>query len=179
VTADVEGGYGLSAPDLVARLLDAGAVGCNLEDTAHPGTALVAVDRQCDRIAAIRDAARSAGVPIVLNARVDSFELEIGTFAEQGEEALRRARRYREAGADCVYPIMLTDEPTIVRFVEPLEGMVNILAEPEPGQVARFARLGVARISYGPRIHRRAMRAAAEVLGMIAADGADQGPIRQ
>jgi 2-methylisocitrate lyase-like PEP mutase family enzyme len=32
VTADIEAGYGLSARELIGRLLDAGAVGCNLED---------------------------------------------------------------------------------------------------------------------------------------------------
>jgi 2-methylisocitrate lyase-like PEP mutase family enzyme len=31
VTADVEAGYGISPEDLVARLLDTGAVGCNVE----------------------------------------------------------------------------------------------------------------------------------------------------
>jgi 2-methylisocitrate lyase-like PEP mutase family enzyme len=39
VTADLEAGYGLSPEDLVGRLLDAGAVGCNLEDTDHHGGA--------------------------------------------------------------------------------------------------------------------------------------------
>jgi hypothetical protein len=39
VTADLEAGYGLSPTDLVERLLDAGAVGCNLEDTDHHGGA--------------------------------------------------------------------------------------------------------------------------------------------
>jgi 2-methylisocitrate lyase-like PEP mutase family enzyme len=32
VTADIEAGYGLSARELIGRLLDAGAVRCNLED---------------------------------------------------------------------------------------------------------------------------------------------------
>src|SRR4029450_2681293 len=37
VTADVEAGYRLSPEDMVERLLDPGAVGCNLEDTDHQG----------------------------------------------------------------------------------------------------------------------------------------------
>src|SRR5215469_3850041 len=35
VTADIEAGYGLSPSELARRLLEAGAVGCNLEDTDH------------------------------------------------------------------------------------------------------------------------------------------------
>ena len=39
VTADLESGYGLDPADLVGRLLAAGAVGCNIEDTDHHGEA--------------------------------------------------------------------------------------------------------------------------------------------
>src|SRR5207244_9119414 len=35
VTADIEAGYGLPPEEIVRRLLAAGAVGCNLEDTDH------------------------------------------------------------------------------------------------------------------------------------------------
>src|SRR5712692_5375356 len=35
VTADIESGYGLPPEEIVRRLLAAGAVGCNLEDTDH------------------------------------------------------------------------------------------------------------------------------------------------
>ncbi len=72
VTADVEAGYRLSPTDLVERLLDAGAVGCNLEDTDHHGGAgLVDADENAERLRAVRQAASEAGVDIVLNARVD------------------------------------------------------------------------------------------------------------
>ena len=33
VSADIEGGYGLAPRELVARLMETGAVGCNLEDS--------------------------------------------------------------------------------------------------------------------------------------------------
>src|SRR6185369_125027 len=41
VTVDVEAGYGLDPHELVASLLEAGAVGCNLEDTDHRAGGLV------------------------------------------------------------------------------------------------------------------------------------------
>jgi Phosphoenolpyruvate phosphomutase len=76
VTADIEAGYGLDAVRLVDRLLDAGAVGCNVEDSDHrrPG-AQVASEVFAERLAAIRAAAGAAGVDIVLNARIDTFLL--------------------------------------------------------------------------------------------------------
>jgi 2-methylisocitrate lyase-like PEP mutase family enzyme len=69
VTADLEAGYRLPAGERVDRLLDAGAVGCNLEDSDHHTTAgLVEADRQADYIAAVCAAGRQAGIEVVVNA---------------------------------------------------------------------------------------------------------------
>ena len=84
------------------------------------------------------------------------------------DEAVSRARAYRQAGADCVYPILLHDEETIASFVEAVGPPVNVLALPQAPSVARLAELGVARISYGTQIHRRSMEHLAAVLGDIA-----------
>ena len=98
VTADVEAGYRLSPKDLVERLLDAGAVGCNLEDTDHHGGAgLVDAGENAERLRAVRQAASEAGVDIVLNARVDVLAPE-GDRRELFEEAVRRARLYLAGG---------------------------------------------------------------------------------
>jgi 2-methylisocitrate lyase-like PEP mutase family enzyme len=73
VTADLEAGYGVPPAELVNRLLDAGAVGCNLEDTDHHGGGgLIDADAHVERLGAIRQAANDAGVDIVLNARSTS-----------------------------------------------------------------------------------------------------------
>jgi 2-methylisocitrate lyase-like PEP mutase family enzyme len=91
VTADVEAGYGLPPDDLVERLLDAGAVGCNLEDTDHHGAAgLVDAGEHAERLRAVRHAAAQAGVDVVLNARVDVLRRE-GDRRELFEEPVRRA----------------------------------------------------------------------------------------
>jgi len=147
VTADVEAGYGLSPQELVERLLDAGAVGCNLEDTDHHGGAgLVDAGENADRLRAVRQAASEAGAHVVLNARVDVLRLE-GDLRELFEEAVRRARLYLQAGADCVFPIRLADDEPIGEFVRRVEGPVNVVgvgALP----LARLTELGVARISF-------------------------------
>ncbi len=108
VTADLEGGYQLGPDELVERLLAAGAIGCNLEDTDHHGPGvLVDIDVQAERLAAIRAASRAAGVEIVINARTDAHARGLGEPAEQIDEMIRRGRRYLEACADCVYPILV------------------------------------------------------------------------
>src|SRR5215212_4767982 len=48
VTVDAEAGYGLEPAELVAALRDAGAAGCNLEDTDHGTGSLRDPDAQAD-----------------------------------------------------------------------------------------------------------------------------------
>lgn len=153
VTADVEAGYGGKAEDAArtARsVIEAGAVGMNFEDAtrdvAHPLTDL---PLQLERIAAIRETAASLGVPMVLNARTDVYLLPAGDPANRYEDALRRLRAYRDAGADCVFAPGLTQRETIARFVGDLHCPVNILAVPGSPSVAELKALGVRRISLG------------------------------
>ena len=162
LTADLEGGYGLAPNDLVARLLGAGAVGLNLEDTDHHGMGLLQADDQAQRIADVKAAGRAAGVDIVLNARVDVFIREVGAPETRMDEALRRAQRYVEAGADCVYPIWLADEAEIATFVAGVAAPVNIYARDAAPSVGRLAELGVRRVTFGTGLFRAAMRAATE-----------------
>ena len=140
VTADLEDGYGLSPQEFVDRLAGAGACGANLEDTDHRAGALVDADRHAQRIAAVKDAARDRGFDPVINARVD-----VHFYKGPVEEGLRRARKYLEAGADCVYPIFLADVSAIPKYVA--LGPTNILYAPGSLPLAELAKLGVARIS--------------------------------
>ena len=159
VTVDAEAGYVMNPDDLVDALQRAGAAGCNLEDTDHSSGRLVDPGRHADRLAAVRGAAADRSYGLVINARVDVF-LADGGGTPQGElldEAVARARSYRAAGVDCVYPIFLSDEDAIAAFVQAVEGPVNILAMQHAPSVDRLAELGVARISYGSLIHHRSM----------------------
>jgi 2-methylisocitrate lyase-like PEP mutase family enzyme len=160
VTADLEAGYGLPPAALVERLLDAGAVGCNLEDTDHAagGRTLVDASAQADRIAAVREVARGLGVPLVINARTDGFLLGLGSPEERRAESLRRGRLYLAAGADCLYPILAGDEADLTTLAD--AGPINVLLTPKAPPIARLAELGVARVSLGPFLHRHAMDAA-------------------
>lgn len=140
VTADLEHGYGLSPEEFVDRLVEAGACGANLEDTDHRAGALVDADQQAQRIAAIKAAARARGCDPVINARID-----VHYHKGPVEEGLKRARKYFDAGADCVYPIFLSEASAIRKYVA--LGPTNILYCPGTPALRELAGLGVARIS--------------------------------
>ena len=149
VTADVEAGYGLSAVELVDRLLSAGVVGCNLEDTDHHGhEVLVGAEQQAAYLARVRAAADAREVHIVINARVDSFIRHVGDERQQLDEAVRRGRLYLEAGADCVYPIALGDRERIAQLTDALTGPVNVMVRRGGLSIEELATLGVRRISF-------------------------------
>lgn len=158
LTADLEAGYQLPAAELVERLLAAGAVGCNLEDTDHHGpNVLVPMERQAERLRAVREASAAAGVPVVINARIDVFLREPGDPESRLPEALRRGKAYLAAGADCLYPIGLTDHRAIETFVREVGAPVNIWLRPDGPSRDELARMGVARISLAAGLFRLAM----------------------
>jgi 2-methylisocitrate lyase-like PEP mutase family enzyme len=154
VTADIESGYGLSPEEIVRRLLAAGAVGCNLEDTDHATRTVRDATAQAQRLAAFKQAARTSGVDVVLNARTDVFLRQAPNAQPPIEEAIRRGRLYLEAGADCIFPIGVTDEGAIAALVDGIPGPINVIPgfRGAPGQ-ARLRELGVRRISYAGRLY--------------------------
>lgn len=172
VTADLEGGFGLDAEELIHRMLGTGAVGCNIEDTdySRPGTpALVPIDVQATRIAAIKAAGRAAGVDIVLNARIDLWVTRAVTDdAQRLSEAIARAGAYRAAGADCVYPIAAHGPEMIAALIG--GGPVNIMARPDGPSIEALAQQGVQRISVASLLHRAAQRDLAARLAHLRAD---------
>ena len=107
-------------------------------------------------LAAVREAARQAGVELVINARIDVL-IHAGTdrptaLAEVG----RRAHRYLEAGADCVFPLGIADPATVEGLVADLGAPVNV-GLPPGVTVGQMAAAGASRISFGPQLQRRAM----------------------
>jgi 2-methylisocitrate lyase-like PEP mutase family enzyme len=145
VTVDAESGYGLPAAELVSRLLEAGAAGCNLEDTDHAKGLLRPVAEQAERLAAVREA---AGGELVLNARIDLF-LGVEDPWAVLPEAVERAKAYLAAGADCVYPILLSSRDVLAEFVEAVSPAAVNANPPPGGTIADLAALGVARVSLG------------------------------
>ncbi len=174
VTADLEAGYGLPAELLVERLLQAGAVGLNLEDTdrSGPEPRLGSLDLQAERIAAVRAASIRLRVPIVLNARIDVFLRGEGELRARVGAAIERANAYLAAGADCVYPIGLADAGSISRLVQRVDGPVNILLRDGAPSLRRLRNMGVRRVSVGGGLWRQAMDGTEDLARrLLAGDG--------
>jgi len=153
ITADIEAGYGDTLEEVletIKAVIAAGAVGINIEDSAMgQEKSLVDISFQVELLKAIQETALSMDVPLVVNARIDVFLLAIGDPTRRFEEGVQRAKAYRQAGADCVFPIGLGDARTIAGLVQASNGPVNILAGSTTPSIAELAQLGVARISFG------------------------------
>ncbi|MFJ9830100.1 isocitrate lyase/phosphoenolpyruvate mutase family protein [Streptomyces sp. NPDC101169] len=157
VSADVEGGYGLAPAELVERLLEAGAVGCNLEDSGAGGV-LKDPHEHADYLAGVRSAAADR---LFVNARVDTFVHGDG----DPEQAIARAALYVAAGADCVYPI-LAPADVLPLLRSGIQGPINMAArlDGEGPSPAVLGGLGATRVTFGPGLQRRAAAALGEIV---------------
>jgi 2-methylisocitrate lyase-like PEP mutase family enzyme len=173
VSADIESGFARDTRELaetIRRVIDAGAVGINLEDQIHDGNTprLYDLDDAIDRVRVARDAATSVGVPLVINARTDVYLLGIGEPESRFEHTVRRANAYRKAGADCLFVPGVANRADIERLVPALEGPLNLLPFPGIPTIPELERLRVARLSVGTRLTLHAMaglkKAATELL---------------
>ena len=171
VTADIEWGYGSTSEEIARttrEVIEAGAVGMNLEDTSgNSDQPLLPLEMALQKIKAVRETAAALRVPLVMNARTDVYLLEGGDPAANYVEAVRRLVAFRDAGADCVFAPGLKDAKTIGSLVQAVACPLNILAVPGTPSIAELEKLGVARVSVGSGFMRAtlgALRAMAEEL---------------
>jgi len=162
VTADIEAGYGGTIADLaetINEVINSGVVGVNIEDSFEVEGVLRPVEEQCQRISVARQVADRLGIPLVINARVDSFLSS--SFVDHGdatEDAVTRARAYSEAGADCIYPIGPGDLETAAVLRAGIELPINILVTPSAAPLKALETIGVNRVSFGPFVFRACLR---------------------
>ena len=171
VTADIEWGFGSTAEEIARttrEVIEAGAVGMNLEDTSgRADQPLLPLDLVLEKIKAVRETAAALRVPLVLNARTDVYLLEGENPDADYAETVRRLVAFRDAGADCVFAPGLKDAETIALLVKDVACPVNILAVPGTPSIAELEKLGVARVSVGSGFMRAtlgALRGMAEEL---------------
>jgi 2-methylisocitrate lyase-like PEP mutase family enzyme len=186
VTADIESGYArdsVGVGDTIRAVIAAGAVGVNIEDALYGSGEgpLRPVAEQAERLAAARKAADAAGVPLFVNARIDTFLRGAGGV----DLTLERAAAFLAAGADGIFVPGVVDPVTVKALAEGIDAPLNVMAGPGAPPVAELAALGVARVSIGSGIaqaaHAVVRRAARELLGTgtyeSLAEGLDYGEL--
>ena len=155
VTADIETGYGAAPADVmvtVKAVIGAGAVGINIEDGMPGHGPLRDAADAASRVHAARIAANESGVPIVINARVDHWmQHDDANPTARLADAIKRAKAYLAAGADCIYPIGLGDPATLRALVEAIDAPVNVAAGPDMPDLHELETIGVARVSTATR----------------------------
>ncbi len=168
VSADMETGFG-DTPDALAMtaqlVLEAGAVGLNLEDgtkdRSHP---LTDVSLQIEKIKAVRQAAERGGVPLVINARTDVFVKLDQNDKTRLAQAIQRGNAYHEAGADCIFVFGVEDSEIIATLAREIAAPINVLAHYNSPTIPELESLGVARVTFGSI----PMRATMSLVGKIA-----------
>ncbi|MCU9953194.1 isocitrate lyase/phosphoenolpyruvate mutase family protein [Burkholderia sp. BKH01] len=169
VTVDLESGYGERPEDVaetIALSIEAGAVGCNLEDSFPATGELRDVEAAVARLAAARQAADRAGADYFINARTDVFfKAPADTHDERLlDETLARARAYAAAGADGLFVPGLRS-PVLIRKLTAASPLpVNVMRVAETPTLAELADYGVARISHGPYPYLQAMKTLAAMV---------------
>jgi 2-methylisocitrate lyase-like PEP mutase family enzyme len=168
LTVDAEGGYA-SDPAAVAEnvraLVDAGAVGVNLEDGSG------SPDLLCDKLAAVKRVAREAGVDVFVNTRTDVVLRGLVPPERHVGEVLARARRYRDAGCDGIFVPALSDPAQIREVVDGIDLPVNVMLVPKLPSLAELRRLGVRRVSAGAAIAQAVHGLARRLATQLLADG--------
>ncbi len=157
LSVDVEGGYStepLAVGEAVARVIDAGAVGINLEDGSG------APELLCAKIDAAKRSAARLAVDLFVNARTDVYLRGLVPPGERVTETLARAERYRAAGADGIFAPGVVDAAEIRALVKGAGLPLNVLAWAGLAPASELEALGVRRLSAGSSI-------AAAVFGQI------------
>ena len=157
VCVDLESGYADSesgVEDVVREVIDAGAVGFNIEDSEGiPGKGLRDAEEHADRIRACRRAAEKEKVPLYIVGRTDSFWLLNDDSPEEElvKASIRRANLYLAAGADAIFVSAragLTVD-VIRALVVGIDGPFHTLTSPKVPSVSEFERLGVRTLHMG------------------------------
>ncbi len=148
LSVDVEGGYSTDAgavAETIAAVIDAGAVGINIEDGSAPP------DLLCAKIEAAKRVAARAGVDLFVNARTDVFRGLVPPQQMVGV-TIERARRYRDAGCDGVFVPGAADPAALRALVDAIALPLNVMVMATVPPPAQLRELGVRRVSAGSAI---------------------------
>jgi 2-methylisocitrate lyase-like PEP mutase family enzyme len=168
LTVDIESGYSSDAAavgETVARVVDAGGVGINIEDGRSPA------DLLCAKIEHAKRAAARRGVDLFVNARTDVYLLGLAQGEAAQAETIARGRRYREAGGDGFFVPGLIEAGAIRAVTAAVDLPLNVLAWPGLPAAAELGALGVRRLSAGGSVARAALDGARAFASAFLTDG--------
>jgi 2-methylisocitrate lyase-like PEP mutase family enzyme len=151
VTADIESGYADDEHQLkqnIQQLIEAGIVGINIEDTNKKTGTLIPVEVQCEKLKIIKKISEETSVPLFINARTDVYLRSQGN--NKLDETIQRGLAYKDAGADCFYPITMNNVAEINSTIQQLQMPVNIIVMPGIPALNELEKMSVARVSLGP-----------------------------
>ena len=160
VTIDLESGYG-DAAAAVRRAIEAGAIGCNLEDSIPAAGTLRPAEEQAALLRAVRAQADALDLPFFINARTDIFLNARPDAHDRAmvEQAIERAHAYAKAGAGSFFAPGLARPDLIAALVEGAPLPINIMVTDNTPTLGEMSALGVARVSHGPRPYLHMMKA--------------------
>jgi 2-methylisocitrate lyase-like PEP mutase family enzyme len=178
---DADTGYGnsLNVRRTVQEFERAGANAIQIEDQDFPkrcghleGKAVIAVAEMCGKIRAALDARRERDTLII--ARTDAIA------AEGFEQAIERANKYREAGADMLFVEAPKTRNDLSRVVKAFGGKVRLMANMVEGgktpllPAAELDAMGFALVIFPGGIVRAFGRLATDYYASLAAHGTSE-----
>ncbi len=153
VSADIERGFGEKPRDVaitVKGVIEAGAVGFNIEDSGVP-QGQRDIEEMQSRIGAARDVCVKSGVDMYINARADGYLL--GNKGQTVfEDTVARGKVWIAAGADCVFIPGLADVNIISDLKKAIAAPISVIVMDENTPTLNQLKMaGVCRVSMGPR----------------------------
>jgi len=149
LSVDLVSGFGdneKQVVNMVKEVADKGVIGINIEDFEHASKKLLSVEKQVNKIKAIK----RSGIDIFVNARTDALRFAAGTEEDKFKEALARGEAYKNAGADCIYNMGLVDKEKIASYVDKIDFPINVMLRKGIPSINDLEELKVARLSFGP-----------------------------
>ena len=170
VSADLEGGYGLTPEDCALTIrgaIEVGLTGGSIEDsTGHAAAPIHDIGLATERVRAAVEAARTSDVPFLLTARSENFLHGRADLAD----TIRRLQAFQDAGADVLFAPGLRSAEDIRAVTSSVDRPVNVVMGLKGVlfTVADLAEMGVRRISVGGSLARTAygamLRGAREIM---------------
>ena len=163
VTIDMEMGYGkidAAIYDNLRKLVDAGVVGINIEDSmiSNGKRVLKPADRFAQTIEFLKNKLNESGRSLFLNVRCDTFIAE-NTIGETAN----RLKLYESAGADGIFLPFISKKEDIKQAVANTKLPLNVMCIPGLPEIGELNQLGVKRVSMGPFLHNKAYGVAKEL----------------